>query len=334
MPAQLLDSRGNPTRRGRRLGSRRARSAARPCRPAPRRASTRPSSCATATRRAYLGKGVLRAVANVNGEIADALVGLDAEDQRALDRAARSTLDGTPNKSRLGANAILGCSLAVSKAAAAARRRLALPLARRSRGAHAARADDERDQRRRARAEPARPPGVHGRSGGRRDVLRGAPHRRPRCSTTCRASSTSAGSRPASATRAGSRPISRRREEAIEAILEAAERAGHRERVGIALDPAASEVFTRRRVRARRARGGRSRPDEHDRASTRRSPSAFPIVSIEDGLDENAWGDWKTLTDALGDRVQLVGDDLFVTNVEFLRARDRRGRRRTRSSSR
>jgi enolase len=106
-------------------------------------------------------------------------------------------------------------------------------------------------------------------------------------------------------------------EQAIEAILEAAERAGHSERVGIALDPAASEVFRD---------GNYELPGE----GRTLDPGAmidfyasladrFPVVSIEDGLDENAWGDWKALTEALGDRVQLVGDDLFVTNVEFLR---------------
>ena len=105
-------------------------------------------------------------------------------------------------------------------------------------------------------------------------------------------------------------------EEAIAAVLEAADRAGHSERVGIALDPAASEVF----------RDGRYELPGEGRTL---DPGAmidfyaaladrFPILSIEDGLDENAWGDWKALTEALGDRVQLVGDDLFVTNVEFL----------------
>jgi len=105
-------------------------------------------------------------------------------------------------------------------------------------------------------------------------------------------------------------------EEAIAAVLEAAERVGHGERVGIALDPAASEVFRE---------GSYELPGE----GRTLDPGAmidfyaalahrFPILSIEDGLDENAWDDWRTLTDALGDRVQLVGDDLFVTNVEFL----------------
>jgi enolase len=106
-------------------------------------------------------------------------------------------------------------------------------------------------------------------------------------------------------------------EQAIAAILEAAERAGHGERVGIALDPAASEVFRD---------GSYELPGEGRTLDPRAMidfygslVDRFPLVSIEDGLDENAWGDWKSLTESLGDRVQLVGDDLFVTNVEFLR---------------
>ena len=104
---------------------------------------------------------------------------------------------------------------------------------------------------------------------------------------------------------------------AIEAVLEAAGRAGHRDRVAIALDPAASEVF----------RGGSYQLPGEGRTLTPREmvefytalADRFPLVSIEDGLDENAWTDWRELTEALGDRVQLVGDDLFVTNVDFLR---------------
>jgi enolase len=106
-------------------------------------------------------------------------------------------------------------------------------------------------------------------------------------------------------------------EQAIAAILEAAERAGHGERVGIALDPAASEVFRD---------GNYELPGEgrtFDPAAMIELYASlvdrFPLVSIEDGLDENAWGDWKSLTESIGDRVQLVGDDLFVTNVDYLR---------------
>ena len=158
---------------------------------------------------AWVGKGVGRAVAHVNGEIADRITGLDARDQRAID-AAMIELDGTPTKARLGANAILGVSLAVAKAAAADAERAALPLDRRDERARPARAADERRQRRRARAELARLPGVHARA-------RPAPSRSPRRSgsassatTRSRGCSRSAASRRASATRAASRPSSAR----------------------------------------------------------------------------------------------------------------------------
>jgi enolase len=104
---------------------------------------------------------------------------------------------------------------------------------------------------------------------------------------------------------------------AIEAVLEAAERAGHRERVAIALDPAASEVY---RDGAYHLPGEGRTLDPSEMIDFYRSlADTFPLVSIEDGLDENAWDDWRGLTEALGDRIQLVGDDLFVTNVDFLR---------------
>ena len=106
-------------------------------------------------------------------------------------------------------------------------------------------------------------------------------------------------------------------EAAIEAILEAADRVGHRDRIGIALDPAASEVF--RDDRYHLPGEGRTLDPAAMIEFYRSLADRFPLVSIEDGLDENAWSDWRRLTEVLGDRVQLVGDDLFVTNVEFLR---------------
>ncbi len=105
-------------------------------------------------------------------------------------------------------------------------------------------------------------------------------------------------------------------ERAIEAILEAAERAGHREKIGIALDPAASEFFEDGAYEL--AGEGRTLEAEELIAFYASLAERFPLLSIEDGLAENAWSDWKALTDALGERVQLVGDDLFVTNVDFL----------------
>ena len=263
----------------------------------------------------YLGKGVLGAVANVNGEIASAAVGLEAADQRELDRILIE-LDGTPNKSRLGANAVLGCSLAVAKAAAddtgeplyralggEAARTLPVPLMNViNGGAHAQNRLDLQEFM-------VVPAGAESFSEALRigaevfHTLRAVLHER--------------GLATGVGDEGGFAPDLASTEDAIEAILDAAERAGHRERIGIALDPAASEVF---------------REGEYDLPGEGRTLDSsamigfygdladrFPLVSIEDGLDEDGWDDWRRLTHELGERVQLVGDDLFVTNVDFLR---------------
>jgi len=271
--------------------------------------------------RAYLGKGVLTAVANVNGEIATTLARFDADDQRGLDDLLIA-LDGTPNKSRLGANAILGCSLAAAKAAAAD---AGVPLYRWIGG-----------------------PESHTLPVPMMNVINGGAHAQNRLDLQEFMVVPAGASTFSEALRIGTEvfhylkavlhqrglatgvgdeggfaPDLESTEQAIAAILEAAERAGHGERVGIALDPAASEVFRD---------GNYELPGE----GRTLDPGAmidfyaslvdrFPLVSIEDGLDENAWGDWKSLTESLGDRVQLVGDDLFVTNVEFLRRGIREG---------
>ena len=264
---------------------------------------------------AYLGKGVLKAVANVNGEIADAVLGLDAADQRALDRVLVE-LDGTPTKSRLGANAILGCSLAAAKAAAAdaglplfrwlggdAARTLPVPLMNVvNGGAHAQNRLDLQEFM-------VVPAGAETFAEALRigaevfHALKAVLHER--------------GLATGVGDEGGFAPDLESTAAAIEAVLEAAERAGHRERVAIALDPAASEVF---RDDAYHLPGeGRTLSPAEMIEFYRSLASRFPIVSIEDGLDENAWSDWRDLTAAIGSRVQLVGDDLFVTNVEFLR---------------
>ena len=263
----------------------------------------------------YLGKGVARAVANVNGEISDVLVGMDATDQRAVDRALVD-LDGTANKARLGANAILGCSLASAKAAAAGAglplyrylggdeaRTLPVPLMNVvNGGAHAQNRLDLQEFM-------VVPAGTETFS----DALRiGAEvFHQLRAVLHERGLATGVGDE------GGFAPDLESTAAAIEAVLEAAERAGHRERVAIALDPAASEVF-REGVYDLPGEGKSLDPaamiDFYADLADR-----FPLVSVEDGLDENAWDDWRTLTARLGDRVQLVGDDLFVTNVEFLR---------------
>jgi enolase len=263
----------------------------------------------------FLGKGVLGAVANVVGPIADALVGADAGDQRALD-ALLVELDGTPNKGRLGANAILGCSLAAARAAAADAglplyRHLGGPEARTlpvplmnviNGGAHAQNRLDLQEFM-------VVPAGAETFSEALRigaevfHHLRSVLHER--------------GLATGVGDEGGFAPDLESTERAVEAILEAAERAGHAERVAIALDPAASEVF-RDGVYDLSGEGVTLDPDSMiDFYGT--LAERFPIVSIEDGLDEGAWEDWRALTERIGDRVQLVGDDLFVTNVEFLR---------------
>jgi enolase len=263
---------------------------------------------------AYLGKGVLQAVANVNGELAAAIAGLDADDQRAVD-AAMIELDGTETKRRLGANAILGCSLAVARAAAAdagqplyrrlggdGARTLPVPLMNVvNGGAHA-------DNRLDLQEFMVVPAGAETFS----EALRIGTevYHRLKAVLHERGLSTAVGDE------GGFAPDLESTERAIETILEAAERAGHRERVAIALDPAASEVYGDGAYRLP-GEGRTLAPDEMI-GFYRDLAERFPIVSIEDGLDENAWDDWGRLTAALGERVQLVGDDLFVTNAEFL----------------
>jgi enolase len=258
------------------------------------------------------GKRVTQAVANVNGEIAEALIGLDATEQEDVDRALID-LDGTPNKGRLGANAILGVSLAVAKAAAAGAGRplyawigddgaqvLPVPLMNVvNGGAHAQNSLDLQEfmvapagadtfaEALRMGAEVFR-------------ALKGLLHER--------------GLATAVGDEGGFAPDLGSSEEAIEAVLEAAERAGYRERVAIALDPAATEVW---RDGAYRFEGRTLDPDamvEFLRDLVER----YPIVSLEDPLAEDEWDDWRVLTDRVGESVQLVGDDLFVTNVERL----------------
>jgi len=311
---QILDSRGNPTVEVevRLVGGAVGRAAV------PSGASTgrfEAVELRDGDRSVYLGKGVLQAVANVNGEIGRALAGLDAADQRTIDRALIE-LDGTPNKSRLGANAVLGCSLAGAKAAAAAvgvslyrwiggaeAHVLPVPMLNVvNGGAHAQTSLDLQEFM-------VVPAGAESFAEALRigaevfHALKTLLHER--------GLATGVGDEGGFAPDLGSS------EEAIEAVLEAAERAGHRERVAIALDPAASELWRDGRYWL----GGEGRdlsPGELIEL-WESLVARYPIVSIEDGLAEDEWGDWRALTDRLGGRVQLVGDDLFVTNVERLR---------------
>jgi enolase 1/2/3 len=266
---------------------------------------------------AWAGKGVSRAVANVNGELAEAVRGLDPAEQEALDRAMVE-LDGTPNKGRLGANAILGVSLAGAKAAAA---EAGLPLWRYLGGEAAhllpvpmmnvlnggAHADNKVDFQE-FMVVPAGAPSFS------EAVRTGAEvfHALKR-TLHDHGLSTAVGDE------GGFAPDLDSNEAALEALVAGIEAAGYRpgEDVTIALDPAASEIHE-----------DGSYLLEHEGRTLSSSQlvdywsdiaSRYPVVSIEDGLDEEDWDGWQLLTRRLGDRLQLVGDDLFVTNTERLR---------------
>ena len=262
---------------------------------------------------AYLGKGVLRAVHNVNEEIGPAVCGLDAADQRALDEALVK-LDGTPNKSRLGANAILGCSLAAAKAAAAEARQplyrwvggadarvLPVPMLNVvNGGAHAQNSLDLQEFM-------IVPVGADRFS----DALRIAVE----VFQTLKAVLHERGLATGVGDEGGFAPDLPSSAAAIEAVLEAAKRAGHEERIALALDPAASELFEDGRYRWEGREGGADALIDFWLELADR----YPIVSLEDPLAEEDWEGWRALTERLGERLQLVGDDIFVTNVERLR---------------
>ena len=268
---------------------------------------------------AYGGKAVTKAVANVNGEIAEAVAGLEATEQETLDRRLID-LDGTPNKGRLGANAILGVSLATAKAAAAEAKLslweylggesaaiLPVPMMNViNGGAHAANSIDLQEFM-------VVPVGADSFS----EALRiGAEvYRALKKVLSERGLATGVGDE------GGFAPDLESSEAAIDAILDAADRAGHLDRIAIALDPATSEVYS----------DGRYRFEGRDLASAEMPGfwqgivDRYPVVSIEDGLAEDDWDAWQQLTSELGGSVQLVGDDLFVTNPERLRQGIERG---------
>ena len=268
---------------------------------------------------AWNGKGVSAAVANVNGEIAEAVRGRDVMDQEGLDRALIE-LDGTPNKGRLGANAILGVSLAAAKAASA---NAGVPLFRHLGGGDArtlpvpmmnvinggAHADNSID----LQEFMVVPAGADSFSDGLRIGVE-VYHALKKLLTE-RGLSTLVGDE------GGFAPNLDSSEQAIELILEAAERAGHRERVAIALDPATSEVFSHGVYRFE----GREKSSAEMPEFWAEIVDRYPVVSIEDGAAEDDWDSWRTLTDRLGDRVQLVGDDLFVTSTARLQEGIERG---------
>jgi enolase len=248
----------------------------------------------------------------VNGEIASAIRDLDVTDQERIDRTLIE-LDGTPNKGRLGANAILGVSLAVAKAAAAAAGEplyrylggddattLPVPMMNViNGGAHATNSIDLQEFM-------VVPVGGESFADGLR--IGAEVYHALKKLLDERGLSTGVGDE------GGFAPNLESSEQAIEAILEAAERAGHRERIAIALDPATSEIY----------RDGRYRFEGRDLGSAelpefwRGIVDAYPVVSLEDGAAEDDWDGWQAQTTALGERVQLVGDDVFVTNPERL----------------
>jgi enolase len=262
---------------------------------------------------AYGGKGVTKAVANVDGEIAETVRGLDPFDQAGLDRALIE-LDGTPNKGRLGANAILGVSLATAKAAAVEQGvslfvrlggddavTLPVPMLNVINGGlHAENSIDLQEFM-------VVPVGADSFAEALRvgsevyHSLKQVLHDR--------------GLETGVGDEGGFAPNLESSEAAIEAILEAADRAGHRERVAIALDPAASEIF---RDGVYRFEGREKNSDEMP-AFFADLVERYPIVSLEDPLAEDDWDGWEQLTAQLGNRVQLVGDDIFVTSSARVR---------------
>jgi enolase len=262
---------------------------------------------------AYGGKGVTTAVANVAGEIAEAVKGRDCFDQAGLDRAM-ADLDGTPNKGRLGANAILGVSLATAKAAAAERglslfrylggegaTTLPVPMMNVINGGmHADNSIDLQEFM-------VVPVGAD--SFGEALRLGAEVYHSLKQVLHDRGLSTGVGDE------GGFAPDLESSEAAIEAILEAAEAAGHRDRVAIALDPATSEVYGDGVYRFE----GRELSSAEMPGFWGELVERYPIVSLEDPLAEDDWDGWTQLTAELGDRVQLVGDDLFVTNADRLR---------------
>lgn len=265
----------------------------------------------------YLGKGVLQAVENVNGPIADQLLGWEATDQKAID-AALIDLDGTPNKSKLGANAILGTSLAVAKAAANA---LGLPLYRYIGGVYAhvlpvpmmnilnggAHTGWQSTDAQEFMVMPLGAPNfAEGLRWGAeiyhalKSVLKGR------------------GYTALVGDEGGYAPALKANAEAVEVILEAIHKAGYKagDQIGIALDPAASELYEEETGLYNLRKEGRKLTGAEMVEFWKSWVDQYPIVSIEDGLAQDDWDSWKLMVSELGSRIQIVGDDLLVTNPE------------------
>lgn len=266
----------------------------------------------------YLGKGTLKAVANVNEEIADELIGMEADDQRAID-LAMIDLDGTDNKGKLGANAILGASLAVAKAASEAAE---LPLYKYIGGVNAnvlptpmmnilnggAHADNNVD----FQEFMIMPVGATSFS----EALRWCAE----IYHTLKKVLNEAGLSGGVGDEGGFAPNFKTNEEPLEYVTKACEAAGYKPGVDIlfAMDPASTEFYDEEKGKYVLAGEGRELTSEEMVDYWSALVEKYPIVSIEDGMAEEDWDGWKALTDRIGDKVQLVGDDLFVTNPERL----------------
>ena len=315
---QILDSRGNPTVEVDVITDSGARG----------RAAV-PSGASTGEYEAvelrdggkeYLGKGVLKAVENVNDIIAEEIVGMNVFDQNLIDKTLID-LDGTPNKSKLGANAILGVSLAVAKAAA---EELGIPLYRYVGGVSAnnlpvpmmniINAGSHSDAPIAFQEFMIMP--VKAESFSQALQMGSEIFHNLKKVLHDRGLSTAVGDE------GGFAPTFEGTEDALDTIKKAVEKAGYKfgEEVKIALDCASSEFYENGVYDYTKFEGekGKKRTSAEQVAYLTELVNKYPIISIEDGMDENDWDGWKLLTDAIGDRVQLVGDDLFVTNVKRL----------------
>ncbi len=266
----------------------------------------------------YLGKGVLKAVQNVNETIAPELAGFSVLEQVYIDEYMID-MDGTPNKSKLGANAILGVSMAVARAAAES---LGMPLYRYIGGTNARRlpvpmmnilnggrhADNSVDMQ----EFMAMPVGAESFS----EALRMGTEVFHHLKSVLKAK----GYNTAVGDEGGFAPNLKSNDEAIELILEAIEKAGYKagEQISIALDPATSEMYKNGSYVFWKSDPDRPRSSEDMVRHWESWVNQYPIISIEDAMAENDWDGWRMLTEAVGNKVQLVGDDLFVTNTERL----------------
>ena len=266
----------------------------------------------------YMGKGVLQAVANINGEISQALIGKDAAEQRSIDEAMIE-LDGTDGKKRLGANSILGVSMAVARAAAESSgaplyvhlgsetsSRLPCPMMNIINGGE--HADNNVD----VQEFMILPSGADSFTEAMRTGSEIYHHLKKVLSA--RSLSTAVGDEGGFAPNLGSN------EDAVKIIIEAIEAAGYRagEDVQISLDVAASEFFNKETGQYELTGEGRKLDADEMIEFYAGLVDSYPIFSIEDPLDENDWDGWRKMTSSLGDRIRLVGDDLFVTNIKRL----------------